>query len=164
MISSKMFYAIAAMVHISKASSESPVKLSEISQELNISASYVEQIFTQLRTHDLVEGVRGPGGGYRIAKPSFRISITDIIKAFEVPGKKSKRGMQAGSENEHEMMSAMLWDDVSAKLYEFLSTVTLANYSHKFNRSSLIPKTSTTYKIATMFPARQAVAAQASIR
>lgn len=161
MISSKTFYAIAAMVHVSEKSGESPVNLLEISQKLNISTSYLEQIFIQLRNHGLVEGVRGPGGGYRISKPSFRISIADIVDAFEVYPKKPKLSKRPSSGSKDAVLSSMLWDEVSSRLYQFLSTITLAKYTHKFNRSSLIPDNCTTYKIATMFPARQPAVVEA---
>lgn len=161
MISSKVFYAIAAMVHVSQKSTEPPVKLSEISRKLDISTSYLEQIFLQLRNHGLVEGVRGPGGGYRIAKPSFQISIADIIIAFEVNPAKPKRSKKTCSGNQHAALTSMLWDEVSSRLYQFLSTITLANYAQNHARSLLIPQSCTSYKIATMFPSRRATVSEA---
>lgn len=155
MISSKTFYAIAAMVHIAKRSGQSPVSLSAIAWELDISTSYVEQIFNQLRRRGLVEGIRGPGGGYRIAKPSLQISIADIVYAFEVFPKHSD------SITSHQALSSLLWDEVSARLYQFLSTITLATYAQELNRASLIPHNCISYKIANMFPAHQATAPEA---
>ena len=65
------------------AEAKGPVTLAQISNTQDISLAYLEQLFVKLRKHRLVDGVRGPGGGYRLARESNRISIAEIIEAVD---------------------------------------------------------------------------------
>jgi len=60
-----------------------PVTLSDISERQEISLSYLEQLFSRLRRQGLVNSVRGPGGGYNLAKPQADISVSAIISAVD---------------------------------------------------------------------------------
>ena len=81
-LSSKGQYAIQAMLKLA-IFSRTPVTLNEISSSQSISISYLEQLFSMLRKSGLVEGVRGPGGGYVLSKSPNLISIADIVSAVE---------------------------------------------------------------------------------
>ena len=74
-LSAKSRYAITAMLTIAFHESQEPVTLSYLSVKQNISIFYLEQIFATLRAHGLVRGLRGPGGGYRLARKRNDISI-----------------------------------------------------------------------------------------
>jgi len=80
-LSTKGRYSVTAMLDLAIHDRAGPVTLADISQCQGISLSYLEQLFAKLRSDGLVKGVRGPGGGYRLAKPASEISIASIISA-----------------------------------------------------------------------------------
>ena len=82
-LSTKSRYAVTSLLDLVMHSDQGPVSLADISIRQGISLSYLEQLFAALRGKNLVRGVRGPGGGYYLAKPSDNISITDIICAVD---------------------------------------------------------------------------------
>ena len=67
-LTTKGRFAVTAMMDLALRHGGGPVTLAEISSRQKISLSYLEQLFGKLRRHELVESVRGPGGGYRLAK------------------------------------------------------------------------------------------------
>ena len=80
-LSTKGRYSVTAMLDLAIHDKAGPVTLADISQCQGISLSYLEQLFSRLRKGGLVKGVRGPGGGYRLAKPASEINIAEIIHA-----------------------------------------------------------------------------------
>ena len=82
-LSTKGRYAVTAMMDLAVNGHKGPLTLSDISAWQGISLSYLEQLFSKLRKARLVEGVRGPGGGYRLGKPANAISIAQIILAVD---------------------------------------------------------------------------------
>jgi Rrf2 family transcriptional regulator, iron-sulfur cluster assembly transcription factor len=84
-LTTKGRFAVTAMIDVALNNHEGPVTLAEVSERQKISLSYLEQLFGKLRRHGLVESVRGPGGGYNIAKPATTISVSDVILAVDEP-------------------------------------------------------------------------------
>jgi len=82
-LSTKGRYAVTAMMDLAIYGSAGPVTLADISQCQDISLSYLEQLFAKLRKAKLVEGVRGPGGGYRLGRQASKISVAEIISAVD---------------------------------------------------------------------------------
>ena len=82
-LNTKSRYAVLAMVDIANHAKSEPCNLSHISIRQNISLSYLEQIFNKLRKSNLVESLRGPGGGYKLVKSSSEIKISEIINAVD---------------------------------------------------------------------------------
>ena len=82
-LSTKGRYAVTAMMDLALHDNDGPVTLSDISSCQGISLSYLEQLFSLLRQSGLVQGVRGPGGGYRLSKPPTQINIAEIIDAVD---------------------------------------------------------------------------------
>ena len=82
-LSTKSRYAITAMLDLALNGTKGPVTLAEISENQNISLSYLEQLFASLRAKGLVRGVRGPGGGYFLARDAGKISIADVFCAVD---------------------------------------------------------------------------------
>ena len=117
-LTTKSRYAVTAMLDIASHNTGSPISLPEISHRQNISLSYLEQLFALLRKNNLVSGVRGPGGGYRLSEDPENITIAQIIKAIS-------------SENDVEIVSdkkdEVIWDKFSAKLCTYLESVTLGS-------------------------------------
>ena len=117
-LSAKGRYAIKALVNIATSDSKSPKTLLEISKYQGISLSYLEQLFSLLRKHDLVSGVRGPGGGYRLKDNPDNITIAKIIKAINPEGI---------TQVDNDKTDDAVWHKFSKKLTNYLDTVTLGS-------------------------------------
>ena len=127
-LSTKGRYAVTAMMDLAIHENGEPVTLSEISVCQGISLSYLEQLFAKLRRAGLVEGVRGPGGGYRLARTSDQITIAQVISAVDenvdVRACNGSEDCQSGER----CLTHELWDELSAKLYSYLDSITLAGF------------------------------------
>ena len=117
-LSAKGRYAIKALVNIATNDSKTPKTLLEISKYQGISLSYLEQLFSLLRKHNLVSGVRGPGGGYTLKDNPDNITIASIIKAINP---------EHVSHVNHEKTDDAVWEKFSSKLTNYLDTVTLGS-------------------------------------
>ena len=84
-LTTKGRFAVTAMIDLALNSGDGPVTLAAISERQKISLSYLEQLFGRLRRYGLVESVRGPGGGYCLARPDADITIADVVRAVEEP-------------------------------------------------------------------------------
>jgi len=126
-LSAKGRYAIKAMVNIATSDSKSPKTLLEISKYQGISLSYLEQLFSLLRKHNLVSGVRGPGGGYTLKDSPDNISIASIIKAINP---------EHSSNVDHGKTDDAVWASFSNKLTDYLDTVTLGSLIDEAKSSS----------------------------
>ncbi|MCK9172492.1 MAG: Rrf2 family transcriptional regulator [Desulfuromonas sp.] len=82
-LSTKALYAVRAMVRLNLQQDGTPVSIREISDSEQISLTYLEQLFAKLRRSDLVQSVRGPGGGYVLARPADQIALVEIIDSVE---------------------------------------------------------------------------------
>ena len=82
-LTTKGRFAVTAMIDVAMHGTKGPVTLAGVSQRQMISLSYLEQLFGRLRRHGLVESVRGPGGGYRVARGPEMISVADVIIAVD---------------------------------------------------------------------------------
>ncbi len=128
-LSTKSRHAVMAMLDLAIHDRFGPVTLLDISENQHISLSYLEQLFAKLRKSGLVEGTRGPGGGYRLAKSATQITIADIVMATD--GSVGSYPQQASSStyyNTECTITHELWKQLSRKLHEFLSDITLANF------------------------------------
>ena len=125
-LTTKGRFAVTAMLDLALNGADGPVTLAGISERQKISLSYLEQLFGKLRRRSLVESVRGPGGGYNLARDASKVSVADIISAVEEQMDSTQCG---GRENCHENTRCMthdLWTELNATVYGFLSRVTLA--------------------------------------
>jgi len=124
-LTTKGRFAVTAMVDLTKRGGEAPVTLSGISERQRISLSYLEQLFGKLRRSKIVESVRGPGGGYYLARPSNQISIADIVLAVDEPLDATKCGGQGNCHDERQCVTHNLWIGLNKKIYDYLASVTL---------------------------------------
>ncbi len=127
-ISTKGRYAVTAMLDLAMHDQAGPVTLSDISRAQDISLSYLEQLFAKLRKRNLVKGVRGPGGGYRLAKVPADISIADIISAIEEPVDATNCGGCGDCQGGEMCLTHQLWTDLSVRLHNFLDGISLAKF------------------------------------
>ncbi|HAJ70842.1 MAG TPA: Fe-S cluster assembly transcriptional regulator IscR [Methylophilaceae bacterium] len=126
-LTTKGRFAVTAMLDLALFEADKPVTLAGISERQSISLSYLEQLFSRLRRQGLVTSVRGPGGGYRLAKSHQEISVSDIITAVDELIDATQCG---GNENCHEdgpCMTHDLWTSLNNKILEYLSGVSLAD-------------------------------------
>lgn len=129
-LSTKGRYAMVALVDLTLLGDEGHVPLAEISQRQDISLSYLEQLFVKLRRAGLVDSVRGPGGGYRLAKPPTEIAVSEVLKAVDetVDALHMGAGVSGGaSGTKAQSYTNRLWEGLSAQVYVFLHQTSLAD-------------------------------------
>ncbi len=124
-LSTKGRYAVTAMIDLALHQDERLVSLAEISEVQNISLSYLEQLFSRLRKYEIVEGVRGPGGGYRLAREPDDISIADIINAVDEKLDATRCEGHENCQHGRKCITHELWFDLSQRIYGFLHDLTL---------------------------------------
>ena len=120
-------FAVTAMLDLAMHGGKRPVTLAGISQRQSISLSYLEQLFGKLRRHTLVESVRGPGGGYTLARDLAKVSVADIITAVDEPLDATQCGGKENCKDEQRCMTHDLWSTLNDKMYEYLDSVKLSD-------------------------------------
>ena len=126
-LTTKGRFAVTAMLDIALHHGKGPVTLAGISQRQRISLSYLEQLFGRLRRHSLVDSVRGPGGGYTIARDLDKLSVANIIKAVDEPIDATQCGGKENCRDEGRCMTHELWSTLNDKMYEYLESVKLSD-------------------------------------
>jgi Rrf2 family iron-sulfur cluster assembly transcriptional regulator len=129
-LTTKGRFAVTAMIDLAMREGKGPVTLSGISQRQAISLSYLEQLFGKLRRHEIVESIRGPGGGYSLARRADKVTVADIIIAVDEPLDATQCG---GKENCHgadaatgvRCMTHELWATLNEKMVDDLDSVSL---------------------------------------
>lgn len=124
-LTTKGRFAVTAMIDLAMQHGTGPVTLSEISQRQKISLSYLEQLFAKLRRRRLVDSVRGPGGGYCLAKDMGEISVADIILAVDEPIDATQCGGKENCRDEQKCITHDLWAKLNDHILDYLRGVTL---------------------------------------
>ena len=124
-LTTKGRYAVTAMLDLALNADSAPIALADIAGRQGISLSYLEQLFARLRRHALVDSVRGPGGGYRLARPAAEIFVAEVIVAVDEPMDTTKCGGAHNCQNNHRCLTHDLWQDLSERIYEYLDTISL---------------------------------------
>lgn len=153
-LSTKGRYAVMAMVdlavHGQKAPAE-PVSLADIAERQEISLSYLEQLFAKLRRGGLVKSVRGPGGGYLLAKPADETRVADVVLAVDEPIRATRcnPGTPEGCRvNKARCVTHDLWEELGNQIHLFLSSVTLTDVAER--RTLLRPQLAPEMRASTM--------------
>lgn len=129
-LSTKGRYAMVALVDLATVKDGQMTSLAEISRRQDISLPYLEQLFVRLRRSGLVASVRGPGGGYRLARTPAEIRISDIFEAVDetVSALHVGAGASGGiSGSRAQSLTNRLWESLSAQVFVFLHNTTLAD-------------------------------------
>lgn len=124
-LTTKGRFAVTAMIDLASREEEGPVTLAGIADRQRISLSYLEQLFGKLRRYKLVSSVRGPGGGYRLARGMESITVADIIIAVDEPLDATQCGGKQNCHDEQRCMTHDLWANLNKRMYEYLDSVTL---------------------------------------
>jgi Rrf2 family transcriptional regulator, iron-sulfur cluster assembly transcription factor len=129
-LSTKGRYAMVAMADLALAPEGGRMSLAEISKRQDISLPYLEQLFVKLRRAGLVASVRGPGGGYRLARSPDAIRVTEILEAVEETVDATQTGAGATgalSGSRAQSLTNRLWQSLSAQVYVYLHQVRLSD-------------------------------------
>lgn len=129
-LSTKGRYAMVALADLATQPGETLLSLGEISKRQDISLPYLEQLFVKLRRAELVESVRGPGGGYRLAKPASEIRVVEIMAAVDETVSAMHTGAGASgalSGSKAQSLTNRLWESLSAHVYVFLHQTRLSD-------------------------------------
>jgi Rrf2 family iron-sulfur cluster assembly transcriptional regulator len=126
-LTTKGRYAVTAMLDLSIHAIKGPVNLTEISRRQDISLSYLEQLFAKLRQRKLVSSVRGPGGGYRLARPEKEIHVAEIIDAVSESLDTTRCQGKGDCQMGETCLTHYLWQDLSDQIHNFLSNISLAD-------------------------------------
>jgi Rrf2 family iron-sulfur cluster assembly transcriptional regulator len=129
-LSSKGRYAVMAMADLARHSADPSVRavgLADIAARQDLSLAYLEQLFTRLRREGLVVSHRGPGGGYRLARPADQMAVADIVTAVDEPLEtvrctSAQQGCMPGGER---CLTHDLWEALGDHIHSFLAGVSL---------------------------------------
>lgn len=126
-LTTKGRFAVTAMLDLALHSGSGPVTLAGISQRQSISLSYLEQLFGKLRRHALVESVRGPGGGYHLARSPEAVSVAQIVVAVDEALDATQCGGKENCHDEGRCMTHDLWTRLNEKMFDYLESVKLSD-------------------------------------
>lgn len=134
-LGTKARYAVMAMVELAGRPEGSTVKLADLADSQEMTLPYLEQLFAKLRTSGLVNSVRGPGGGYVLAKPASEIFISDIIEAVNETMKMTRcnahekpGGCMSGKAK---CLTHDLWEGLERNIHDYLHGISLADVRNK---------------------------------
>ncbi|WP_138464890.1 Rrf2 family transcriptional regulator [Poseidonocella sp. HB161398] len=129
-LSTKGRYAMVALTDLALQKRDEPVSLADVAKRQDISVAYLEQLFVKLRRAKLVESVRGPGGGYRLARPATEIRVSEILAAVDETVSALHKGAAASgalSGSRAQSLTNRLWEGFSAHVYVFLHQTRLSD-------------------------------------
>jgi Rrf2 family iron-sulfur cluster assembly transcriptional regulator len=134
-MSTKGRYAVMAMIDIASMPGDAPVALAGIAERQDISQEYLEQLFGRLRKAGLVESARGPGGGYRLARPMSAIPVAEIIAAVdeELQFTRCDGDAVEGCVKGERCNAHDLWSSLGRQMMYFLSSISLEDVVEKRN-------------------------------
>ncbi|MCC6863828.1 MAG: Rrf2 family transcriptional regulator [Rhodobacteraceae bacterium] len=133
-LSTKGRYAMVALADLAlieeKSGGDNLVSLAAVAKRQDISLPYLEQLFVKLRRAGLVEAVRGPGGGYKLAKSAHAIRVSDVMEAVDetVDAMRTGAGVSGGvSGTQAQSLTNRLWEGLSVQVYVFLHQTRLSD-------------------------------------
>ena len=124
-LTTKGRYAVTAMLDLALHRGYGPIALADIAQRQGISLSYLEQLFSKLRRRSLVASVRGPGGGYNLAREASTISVAEVITAVDEKVDTTRCAGAHNCRNDGPCLTHDLWQNLSERIYDYLSTISL---------------------------------------
>jgi Rrf2 family iron-sulfur cluster assembly transcriptional regulator len=125
-LTTKGRFAVTAMIDLAMQGGKEPVTLAEISERQKISLSYLEQLFGKLRRRALVSSVRGPGGGYQLARKAEQLSVAEIIRAVDEPIDATQCGGRENCRDDRKCLTHDLWASLNERIFDYLNSVSLA--------------------------------------
>ena len=134
-LTTKGQYAVRAMAALAGHKEGRPVSLKDISNEEGISLAYLEQLFVKLRKGNIVRSVRGPGGGYVLAKDPSDISVGEVISVVEEPLNPVAclDDDSSGCARSDSCMTQKVWKGLGERIKEFLNSITIEELASEMN-------------------------------
>jgi Rrf2 family iron-sulfur cluster assembly transcriptional regulator len=128
-LSTKGRYAVMAMTDLAGRGGERAVPVAEIAARQQISQAYLEQIFSRLRRRGIVTSHRGPGGGYRLARPAAETTVADVVIAVDEPLRaiRCAGGTTGCMRDGARCLTHDLWEETGRQLRTYLASVSLAD-------------------------------------
>jgi len=124
-LTTKGRFAVTAIVDLGMRHGSGPVTLAEISGRQKISLSYLEQLFGKLRRRGIVDSVRGPGGGYCLARDMAQLTVAEIILAVDEPIDATQCAGKENCKDEEKCLTHDLWANLNERIFDYLGSVTL---------------------------------------
>jgi len=124
-LTTKGRFAVTAIVDLGMRHGSGPVTLAEISGRQKMSLSYLEQLFGKLRRRGIVDSVRGPGGGYCLARDMSQLTVADIILAVDEPIDATQCAGKENCKDEEKCLTHDLWANLNERIFDYLGSVTL---------------------------------------
>ena len=139
MLTTKSRYAVMAVIEVASSGNDLPMKLADISANQNIPLSYLEQIFAKLKKANIVDSVKGPGGGYHLMNPCAKISIETIIDAVEENLKMTRCSKDKSCrKNGLNCKTHDLWKGLSRQIRSYFANISVADVmSNNLNIDSI---------------------------
>jgi Rrf2 family iron-sulfur cluster assembly transcriptional regulator len=124
-LTTKGRYAVTAVLDLAINEGLGPIALADIAERQGISLSYLEQLFAKLRKNGIVSSVRGPGGGYHLAREAGTIHIAEVITAVDEHLDTTRCGGQGNCKDGHPCLTHDLWMDLSDRIHGYLTNISL---------------------------------------
>lgn len=142
-LTTKGRFAVTAMADLAERHGNGPVTLASISERQKISLSYLEQLFGKLRKHNIVIAVRGPGGGYYLARPATMITVADIIVAVDEHMDATQCGGKGNCDDNKQCSTHDLWMGLNEILHKYMAEFSLQQLvdNHAKARPEVMPVT-----------------------
>lgn len=130
-LTTKGRYAVTAMLDLAIHHGNGPITLADIAQRQGISLSYLEQLFSRLRRRSLVSSVRGPGGGYSLARDAADIYVAEVISAVDESVDTTRCNGAHNCQDNQRCLTHDLWQDLSDRIYEYLNGISLSDLMNR---------------------------------
>ena len=124
-LTTKGRYAVTAVLDLAIHEGNAPIALADIAQRQGISLSYLEQLFSKLRKRSLVASVRGPGGGYNLARDASTIYVAEVITAVDEHVDTTRCGGAGNCKDDGPCLTHDLWMDLSNRIYGYLNQISI---------------------------------------
>ncbi len=142
-LSTRGKYGVRAVFEIARHYGRGPLSIKEIADRQGISFSYLEQILHKLGKAALIESVRGPSGGYLLARKPMELTIGDVVRVLEGPIALShclEPGLSNDCRQADDCVARMVWEKVGAKIEEALDSITFQDLLHFHQKEPLLLK------------------------
>ena len=126
-LTTKSRYAVTAMLDLAGQKKEKPVSLADISRRQEISLSYLEQLFAKRRKKGLVTSIKGPGGGYLLARSANKVSVADIVDSVDENVDVTRCSGKGNCQGGAVCLTHQLWSEFSEEIRNYLSGINLEN-------------------------------------
>ncbi len=124
-LTTKGRYAVTAVLDLAINEGRGPIALADIAERQGISLSYLEQLFAKLRKRGVVSSVRGPGGGYHLARDPRTIHVAEVITAVDEHLETSRCGGEGNCKDGGPCLTHDLWMDLSERIHGYLTNISL---------------------------------------